>query len=113
NCGLQLQSGLSEPRAALLVAGHMVLQCDSNQPRDARARRCVGREARVQEHDRYAVSVVDERRIPGDALTALDGGERLGECAEVPGLDPALLERRPGPGKRELCGFAELCAKAA
>ena len=90
-----------------------VLERDPDQAHDAGARRRRRRGvARVEQRERDAVAVVDERRVAGDPLAAAcTRRQRLGQVAEVPDLRPRLFERRARLRERQLRRLAELRAQ--
>ena len=86
----------AKPAPALLVAREARLDGNAQQLHDPGARRRVGRLARVEERNRNAVGVVDQRRITGEPLPMLQHRQRLRQIAERPRLEAAPLERRAG-----------------
>ena len=95
---LSCSAACAKPGAALLVARERVLEREADQAHDA-ARASTRRAAArgVEQRERHAVAVVDQRRIAGEPLRRRAAIVSVsGRSPKSQRLRPALLERRPG-----------------
>ena len=105
---LELQRGLGKGRATLVIAGEHVPQRDAQQAQHARPRRCRGRLRGIEQRERHGIAVVDQGRVPGEALAAASERQCFRQVAKIPLAQPLPFESRIHRRKRELRGIAQL-----
>ena len=107
----ELERGLDKLRRRFFEAREHVFQLQAHQTEDACARRCIGRFARIEQGERDARSIVDERRVAHQPRAIALDGQRLRQVTEIPARDPFFLEGMTDGRKRHLRRFAKLFAQ--
>ena len=98
----QLHDCLRQSRQRLVELLHLLFELEAQQATDACAHRCVRGFAGIEETNRHAVAVIDQRGIAGElAPGALERNLRR-HVAAIPRRQTRALDAGLSLGKREL-----------